>query len=176
MTLNQKTLLRFLDLAAKNLKGEWLLVGGTVLPILGSEHRSTVDIDFVGLGAKERQQQLEVFKIAEELGLPVDTINSAAALFVDRVLKNKNELVRLKKSKLATIYRPDTALFFKLKIARLSESDYSDCLAWLELFSKEINKKTKAGLIKLVKTELNKKNAPPTKMTHLNKLLVALKE
>ena len=79
-SLDSKLLKQFLTLATQQLRGRWLLVGGTLLPAVGIDTRSTVDIDLVGLGDKEKLQNLELMKIAEQLGLSVESINQAAVL------------------------------------------------------------------------------------------------
>ena len=155
INLTQKILKKFIKLAAEQLTGDWLLLGGTVLPLVGAQHRSTVDIDFVGLGKNERSQQLELMHIAEELGLPVEVINSAAAIFVDRELQDKNSLVLLEVGDGARIYRPDTLLYFKLKTARMSESDMLDCTEWLKHFKNEITPVVISQLQELISIRLS---------------------
>ena len=43
--LNPKLLKKLLDAAVEKLDGEWILLGGTLLPALGIESRPTVDVD-----------------------------------------------------------------------------------------------------------------------------------
>ena len=50
--LNSTLLTEFLKRAGERLYGEWLLVGGTLLPAVGIDVRATVDIDLLGLGKK----------------------------------------------------------------------------------------------------------------------------
>jgi predicted nucleotidyltransferase len=134
--LDPKLLKRFIRLAGERLVGEWVLTGGTVLPLLGREHRSTVDIDLVGLGKDEMGQVLQLMKLAEELGLPVEAINQAGAYFLSKIPSFRAHLVVLHEGKGATIYRPDGTLYLLLKVARMSESDLQDCLEWLKLMKK----------------------------------------
>lgn len=124
---------KFIKLALKNLEGEWLLLGGMVLPALGVDHRVTMDIDFVGLSRKERSQSLELMKLTEKLGLPVESINQAADVFLDRIEGFRSRLVLLAEAKNCKIFRPDASLYLVLKIGRMSESDFSDCVEWLRL-------------------------------------------
>ncbi len=126
--LDVKLLQEFLKRAGDKLKGEWLLVGGTLLPAVGLNIRTTVDIDLVSLGAQENAQSLEVMELAEDLGLSIETINPAAALFVKRVGYTTSDLLPLKKGTRAVIFRPSVMLYWKLKLARLSETDVMDCL------------------------------------------------
>ncbi len=167
MILNQNLLKKFIFLAGDRLTGDWIMVGGTVLPYLGANHRSTTDIDFVGFGKNEKTQQLELMQIAEDLGLPVETINSAADFFVHKHLKSKNQLVLLHEGKTAAIYRPNTELYFRLKLSRLSETDTEDCLVWLDFLKP---KKIELAIVqKIIKIEL-KKSEMPQRIARLNQI------
>lgn len=46
-SLDTKLLKEFLKRAGERLHGDWLLVGGTLLPAVGIDSRSTTDIDLV---------------------------------------------------------------------------------------------------------------------------------
>jgi hypothetical protein len=48
-SLDQKALKKFISLAGDRLKGEWVLIGGTLLHALEEDYRSTTDIDLVGI-------------------------------------------------------------------------------------------------------------------------------
>jgi hypothetical protein len=65
-------------------------------------------------------------ELAEKLGLSVETINQAAAFFVQKLEFSSADLPILKKSKKAVIYRPTFPLYLKLKASRLTESDLTD--------------------------------------------------
>lgn len=52
-TLDSKFLKKFLKVAADELKGYWVLIGGTLLPALGIDHRVTTDIDLVSINTKD---------------------------------------------------------------------------------------------------------------------------
>lgn len=60
--LDQKLLERMIRLAGDRLQGRWVLLGGTLLPLLGVDYRVTTDIDLVGLGKDEMGQALELIK------------------------------------------------------------------------------------------------------------------
>lgn len=126
-TLDAKLLREFLRMAGDTLSGDWLLVGGTLLPAVGLDVRATVDIDLIGLSDEEGQQTLELMKIAETLGLSVETINQAASYFLKKVGYKKKDLIGLHQGKKAMIYRPSAELFWRLKVPRLSEADLLDC-------------------------------------------------
>jgi hypothetical protein len=127
--LNKKNLLQFLVEAGQQLRGDWLLVGGTLLPAVGLDVRSTVDIDIVRLD--EPLQTHDLLKLAEHLGLPIETVNSAAGYFLRKIGYNKKDLLPLHKGSHATIFRPSVALYWKLKSARMSDSDLLDCRHYL---------------------------------------------
>lgn len=130
--LNSSLLKKFLSLASKELKGNWLLVGGTLLPAVGIDIRSTVDIDLIGLGPNERMQSLELMNIAEKLGLSIESINQAAEYFVSKKKPTKHDMIKLIVGPEATIYRPTVALYWSLKINRLTETDTLDCQHYLQ--------------------------------------------
>lgn len=130
--LDSKLLKKLLDAAVKKLDGEWILLGGTLLPALGVETRPTVDVDLVCLQKSSNEQNLKLMALAESLDLPVETINQAAAYFLNKTGYNRDDLIVLKKSRRATLFRPTVSLFWKLKIPRLSESDMSDCIHYLK--------------------------------------------
>jgi hypothetical protein len=129
--LDRKTLRLFLEKAGDSLEGEWVLIGGTVLPLLGVEHRSTTDIDLIGLHPAEQAQSLALMELADRLGLPVETINQAGGFFLSRLPGFENELVLLHQGKTARIFRPNATLYLLLKLRRMSESDLQDCQQWL---------------------------------------------
>lgn len=136
-SLDTVALKQFLKKAGDKLKGQWLLVGGTLLPALGIDHRSTVDIDLVGLGETERASSMDLMDIAEGMGLSVESINQAAAYFVDKVGYTVDDLIPMVKSKSAIIYRPNFELYASLKMNRMTESDLSDCLEYLKFCLKK---------------------------------------
>ena len=132
MTAIDQTLLgRFVTLAVERLEGDWVVLGGTVLPLLGIEHRVTLDIDVAGPDTAGNRELLILMGIADELGLPVETINQAATFFLHRVPDWPALLVPLQTGAKARLFRPNATLFILLKMARLSETDLSDCLHML---------------------------------------------
>lgn len=83
--IDAEMLQSFVRLAAERLKGDWVVIGGCVLPLLGVEHRTTVDIDVAGPRDADADQVFILMEIAEELGLPVEAINQAGAFFLRRI-------------------------------------------------------------------------------------------
>lgn len=118
----------------KNLHGDWLLVGGALLHVLGISERVTIDIDLVPLDEITNKDQLEIMKIAEESCFPPETVNFAAEYFVKKQPNWKNELVILFENENLKIYRPSRKLFRLLKEQRGSETDLMD----IEIFEKNI--------------------------------------
>lgn len=173
-TVSKKLLQNFLQLAAKELKGDWVLLGGTVLPLISSNQRVTTDIDLVGIGDPKQSETLKLMSIAEKLGLPPEAINQAAALFLKRIKGFEKHLVPIAESRNASIYRPDIVLFYQLKVQRLSEADLSDCMAFLHF---ERNSKDGVPFKKLeaiVNREL-KNSDRPEKSQRLRLLLETLR-
>jgi len=134
--LNESVLRRFLELAGERLRGAWVVIGGCVLLIRGIEHRVTVDIDISGPDSAGMDQTLALLGIAEDLGLPVEAINQAGALFLRRIPDWDRNLIEVHRGSQAALHVPDATLFLLLKLARLSESDLGDCTALLRLARK----------------------------------------
>ncbi len=153
-SLDAKLLQKFLKRAGERLKGKWLLVGGTLLPAVGIDVRPTVDIDLVGLTEKESAQALELMEISESLGLSVESINQAAAFFVKKAQPRPRDLIPLHEGKSAVIYRPSVELFWKLKLARFSETDFLDCQHYLHFCRRQGDKIDLRALQKLVQLHL----------------------
>jgi len=144
--LDSKLLKKLLDAATEKLDGEWILLGGTLLPALGVETRPTVDVDLICLKKGSNKQSLKLMALAESLGLPVETINQAGAYFLEKTKYTRADLIVLKKGKRATLFRPTLTLFWKLKISRLSESDLSDCVHYLK-FSRDRGEKVETSVL-----------------------------
>lgn len=131
--IDRDTLRRFVALAGERLEGDWVVVGGVVLPLLGLSHRTTVDIDIAGPEGAAADASLVLFGIAGELGLPVESINQAAAFFLHRIPGWRDRLVPIHQGDRARILVPDPTLFVLLKVGRLTEADLADCLAMMDL-------------------------------------------
>lgn len=123
---------RFIRMSGDRLEGDWVVIGGCVLPLLGIAHRVTVDIDLVGPEGATGAQTLKLLELAESMGLPPEAINQAGALFLRRISGWEQRLVLLHGGRTASIYRPDATLFVQLKLGRLSEADLTDCLVMLD--------------------------------------------
>jgi hypothetical protein len=136
--ISQATVIRFLQLAGERLTGDWVIVGGSVLPLLGVDHRVTLDIDLASYDLDSSQRSMIILMdIARDIGLPVEAINQAAAYFLEKIPNWRDQLVVVQRGKSANFFRPNLILFLRLKLARLSESDLADCLEMLRLRSQE---------------------------------------
>lgn len=68
-TVSAQLMARFVSLAAERLEGAWVIMGGAVLPLVGVEHRVTLDIDVAGPDTADMAQTLALMEIAVEIGL-----------------------------------------------------------------------------------------------------------
>jgi len=128
--LEGRVLDRFLTLAGDRLRGDWVLIGGMVLPLVGIEHRVTMDIDLAG--PEGNQQTLELLQLAAEIGLPPEAVNQAAGYFLHGIPGWADHLIRVRSGRTATFHRPDATLYLLLKVPRLSPTDLQDCLLYLD--------------------------------------------
>ncbi len=144
--INSELLQKLLMIAGGKLSGNWIIIGGTVLPIIGINYRVTMDIDLIAEKETQMTETLKLMDIAESLGLPVEAINQAGAHYLYKIKNFRKHLISVHKGKSAHIFRPDCYLFILLKINRLSESDLSDCLRYIS-YSRERNEKIDKNLI-----------------------------
>jgi hypothetical protein len=127
--VDSKLVSAFLDRVSEHLAGDWVVIGGAVLPLVGIEHRVTWDIDLAG--PEDAPQTLEVLELASDLGLPVEAVNQAGAFFLRRIEGWRDHLVPVRKTARASVSRPDATLYVRLKLSRLSEADLADCVAYV---------------------------------------------
>lgn len=173
--LDQETLQCFLELAGERLEGEWVVIGGMVLPLLGVAHRVTVDIDVAGPDDASSDQMLTLMQIAEELGFPVEAINQAGAYFLHRIEGWNDHLVEVHRGTSATILVPDPTLFVLLKLSRLTESDLADCRMMLGLARKNETPVDRARLRAVAERALKDVDSAD-RMERLQALLAELEE
>jgi hypothetical protein len=123
---------RFVRLLSDRLPGDWIIIGGTVLPLVGIHYRTTLDIDVAGPDPQTASQTIGLMNLAEELGLPVEAINQAGAFFLYRMTDWREHLIEVCSGAAGRVLRPDATLFVRLKLGRMSETDLVDCLAFVE--------------------------------------------
>lgn len=158
--LTKQVLKKFLRRAPQSLQGEWVLLGGALLPALGVETRVTTDIDLVPLSevASNSKSTLALMDLALSLELSVEAVNSAAGYFLSKIKDHKKDLVLLSEAKDWRLYRPNFSLYLRLKAARLSESDLMDVEAYAGVFPEEVRATQRESLSfinKLLHTEKN---------------------
>jgi hypothetical protein len=132
--MDERQIRRLLEAIFAELRGDWILVGGALLHALEIATRHTLDIDLVPLGSVTNADQLQIIDIAVKHGFPPETINFAAEYFVKKQPGWNQELVLLRETAKARIYRPSRKLFETLKRARGTETDLED----IEVFEKAI--------------------------------------
>jgi hypothetical protein len=119
------------EAVVERLDGEWLLIGGALVALWLEPRRVTEDVDIVGLRGTA-DERYDLLTLADDLGLPVEAVNSAADFFVRRIAGWKDEIEVWKRGSRSVVYRPTTTLFLLLKMRRLSEQDLLDCRAALD--------------------------------------------
>lgn len=175
--LDSKTLKRFLKKAGEELHGDWILIGGTVLPLLGINHRVTTDIDLLPLDKLTLNSVvLDLMALAEKLNLPVETINQAGLYFLEKIPNYWLKMVLLHKGPTATLYRPDINLFLELKMKRLSEADYSDCIDFIKYAKKKKEPINITSLETILSQEIKMSYENPPRRERLEKLLHIIRQ
>jgi hypothetical protein len=115
---------------ADRLDGDWLLVGGALVALWLEPRRMTEDVDLVSMD--EPDGRLALLGLAQDLGLPVEAMNSAADFFVRGIDGWRDDVVLFRTGVRGRVFRPTPTLFILLKMRRLSGQDLADCLAALE--------------------------------------------
>lgn len=110
----------------RQLQGDWVLLGGSLLAYLRLSDRQTFDIDLAPKGKVNNEITLQAIDIAAKKGLPPETINFAVEYFLKKQKGWENELIVIRKTKRGAFYRPSKKLFRKLKEARGTETDLKD--------------------------------------------------
>lgn len=172
--VDKKLMLQFLKLAGERLKGDWTVIGGTVLPLLGLDDRVTVDIDIVGPRSAGQSETLQLMEIAETLGLAVESINQAGAFFLRKIPDWKESLVLVHEGKGARLFRPNTTLFLELKVGRLDDVDLQDCLNTIRLSGKSVEAIDRQRIRRVLEREM--KGAMPERRYRLEALRARLED
>lgn len=131
MALDQQRLQALLEELGKRLTGDWVLIGGALVATWLSSRRTTEDIDLIGVQGTSNER-LQLMRAASALGLPIESVNSAADFFLRGIDDWQEQLVPFLVTEHARILRPSATLFLLLKIGRLSEQDLEDCVAMIE--------------------------------------------
>ncbi len=125
-TLDRDRLDAIVTSVCDRLEGEWLIIGGAIVALWFAPRRTTEDVDIIGLGGTAAER-LSLMQLADSLGLPVESMNSAADFFVHRIADWRDQLVLFRKGAKGAVFRPSATLFLLLKVRRLDERDLEDC-------------------------------------------------
>lgn len=172
--MDKKILNKFIKLLGDKVSGNWILIGGSVLPWLEVSFRHTEDIDIVGPKSSTQEDSLCIMEIAQELGLPIEAINQAASFFFYRISNWEKNLMLIHKGSKASIFRPDATLYILLKLGRFNESDFEDCLNMLTFAKKQKESLEKSRILKILKDQIKKESAHHPKKERLQKFLSLL--
>ncbi len=132
--MERKDILVLYNELKKSLRGEWIILGGGLLHILGISERETIDLDLVPAGEVTNSDQLQIMDIAEKNGFPPEVINFSAEFFFKKQHNWRNELVLIFDNENVKIYRPTARLFRILKEQRGTETDFAD----IKIFEKNV--------------------------------------
>lgn len=108
MPVTRETMERFVALATERIRGDIVVLGGAVLPLVGIAHRVTHDVDV----AAPDGAALDLFRIAEDLGMPPEAVNLAASFFLHRIPEWPEHLILVREGSAGRVYRPDATCIF----------------------------------------------------------------
>ena len=171
--MEKKLLEKFIHLLANKVEGKWIIIGGSVLPLLEASFRHTQNIYILSPPQSTQKDTLTLMEIAQSLGLPIEAINQAASFFLYKIPNWEKELVLIHKSSKTYIFRPSATLYILLKLNRLSETDFEDCknmIAYAKTHQEPIDKKRIQKKIQ----ELLKKETSEPKMKRFKELILSL--
>ncbi len=171
--MEKKLLEKFIHLLVNKVEGKWIIIGGSVLPLLEASSRPTQDIDIAGPPQSTQKDTLTLMEIAQSLGLPIEAINQAASFFLYKIPNWEKELVLIHKSSKASIFRPSATLYILLKLNRFSETDFEDCMkmiAYAKTHQESIDKKRIQKTIQ----ELLKKETSEPKIKRLKEFILSM--
>jgi len=75
----------FIEAVINELDGDWLIVGGSLLSVVQSNSRHTVDIDLCPVDEMTNEKRLNLMDIAQKSKLSIEAINPAADFFVRQI-------------------------------------------------------------------------------------------
>lgn len=150
--------------ASKQIDGEWVLLGGSILPFLGINDRITMDVDLVPLGPPTTEHTIKLMDIAKSHGLPIEAINHSSQYFLLKIKNYKNHLITIINESNFKLYIPDIILYTTLKLNRCSESDLLDIQKYIK-YCDPIDRSTKNQLRKIINQCT--KDSAKSLLTHL---------
>lgn len=116
---------RIVHAIGDRLEGDWLVVGGAALALWVAPRRVTEDVDVVPM-TQTGGERLALMELALQLGVPIESVNSAAEFFVRRIDGWREQVELLYAGSRCSVYRPNPTLMVLLKLGRLSERDLED--------------------------------------------------
>jgi hypothetical protein len=148
-TFDRARIAALIEAISDQLEGDWLLIGGALVALWLEPDRTTEDIDLIGMRG-EPAERYALLDFAARSGLPIESINSAADFFVQRIPGWREQVEVLRVGARGRILRPAPTLFLLLKIGRLSERDLADCLAAIAASGSSLDRaRVKAALAAL---------------------------
>lgn len=127
-TLDRDRLDAIVTAVCDRLEGDWLLIGGAIAALWFEPRRTTEDVDILGVAGKA-SDRFALFALADSLGIPIESMNSAADFFVQRIPDWQSQMVLFRSGPKGRVFRPTATLFLLLKLGRLDERDLDDCRA-----------------------------------------------
>lgn len=122
---------KFLKNVVNNLEGDWVLIGGSLLYVLGASQRVTSDIDLCPIHELTNEKRLALMDLALKSGLSIESINPAADFFLNQIPNWKQSLVLVEQGEKGALFRPSLELYFQLKLSRATTTDIQDCISFL---------------------------------------------
>lgn len=171
--MEKKLLEKFIHLLANKVQGKWIIIGGSVLPLLEASFRHTQDIDIVGPPNSTQTDTFTLMEIAQSLGLPIEAINQAASFFLYKIPNWEKELVLIHKNAKTSIFRPSATLYILLKLNRFSETDFEDCIKMTEYAITHKEPIDKKRIQKTIQ-ELLKKETSTSKIKRLKDFILSM--
>lgn len=165
---------RFLKSVTNELEGDWLVIGGSLLAIVQSDSRATVDIDLCPIDEMTNDLRINLMRVAELSGLSIESINPAADYFLKQIPNWKSAIILHITGQKGRLFRPSFELYLKLKIERLSQTDFDDCLLYFKWNMNVKNSVNKSEIQNILDSKLvSEKNSEKIELLKRLKLELA---
>ncbi len=153
----------FLKSVVQHLEGDWLVIGGSLLAILKTPSRATVDIDLCPLAEMNNDLRLSLMKVAQEAGLSIESINPAADFFLQQIPNWKSSIIPFLTGAKGALYRPSFELYLQLKLNRCSQTDIEDCRLYLDWCLKNKSPVDKEASLLSLQKKIEELSSSPSK-------------
>jgi hypothetical protein len=156
--INESLMQEFFERSSKELAGNWILVGGSLLLALGISQRVTRDIDFVCMKDTKPGDMIKLMDCAASLNLEIEVINSSAEYFLKKIKGFEKHLLPLYSKSKLKVLRPNALLYAMMKLPRSSDSDVDDIIGYSDwsTHNNEMSVHTKQQVLKMVEEHLSK--------------------